>query len=139
MLGAEPELTDPIFNLEESKDGIECSDLTKLINFDSFKEFGQSALNLEKEAANLGTFSVCGTYRHTVKISSKMPLLHITNFNGKFQEKKVHSSPQILQDYYLHARINQSFTFKDFLKVKMIPAHWLKINPIKLGEKKEFL
>jgi hypothetical protein len=35
--------------------------------------------------------------------------------------------------------VGQSFSFKDFLAVKLVPAHWLKIEPIQMGEKKEKL
>jgi len=131
----------PDFNLEEKKEGVDCADITKLLKWDSAKEFIKSAIELKKSATDspLTSFAVCTTYRKTVKMQSKMNVLHIINWKGEFKEKKVHSSPQVHGEYFLHVRVNQSFKFKDFLKTKMVPAHWLKIEPIPMGEKKEKL
>lgn len=106
--------------------------------FDSSKEFLKSAIELKKSATDspLTLFAVCTTYRKTVKMQSKMQVLHIINWKGEFKEKKVHSSSQVHGEYFLHLRLKQSFQFKDFLKTKMVPAHWLKIEPIPMGEKK---
>jgi len=68
-----------------------------------------------------------------------MSQLYITNWKGDFKEKKVHSTPEIYGDFYLHVRVGESFKFKDYLKVKLVPAHWLKIEPIKMGDKSEHL
>lgn len=66
-----------------------------------------------------------------------MPALHVVNWKGEFKEKKQHSSPQVHGEYFLHVRVNAGFKFKDYLKSKLVPAHWLKIEPIPMGDKKE--
>ena len=131
----------PEFNLKEKKEGVDCADISKLIKFDSVKEFLKFAIELKKSATDspLLSFAVWTTYRKTVQMQSKMQVLHIINWKGEFKEKKVHSSPLVYGEYFLHLRVNQSFQFKDFLKTKMVPAHWLKIEPIPMGEKKEKL
>lgn len=48
-------------------------------------------------------------------------------------------TPKIYPNYYFHARIAPSFKFRDQLEIKLMPAHWLKIKPIKLGENNSFL
>lgn len=122
-------------------EGVDCADISKLLKWDSAKEFLKSAieLHLSSVATPLTSFAVCSRQRKTVKMQSKMEALHIENWKGEFKEKKTHSSPQVHGDYFLHVRVNQSFAFKDQLKTRLVPAHWLGIVPIPLGEKKEKL
>lgn len=66
--------------------------------------------------------------------------LYLVNKGGKIKEQQHDTkSFQVGVDYYLHARISPSFKFTDYLKIKLFPAFWLKIKPIKLGNKNSFL
>lgn len=53
----------PEFNLEEKKEGTDCADITKLLKWDSAKEFVKSAIELKKSSAEtpLTPFAVCTT------------------------------------------------------------------------------
>lgn len=90
----------PEFNLEEKVEGVNCADISKMFKFDSAKEFLKSAIEVKKAAEEtpITSFSVCSTYRKTVKMTSKMHALHVVNWKGEFKEKKTHSSPQVHSD-----------------------------------------
>lgn len=51
----------PEFNLEEKMEGVDCADISKLLKWDSAKEFLKSAieLHLSSVATPLTSFAVC--------------------------------------------------------------------------------
>jgi len=74
-----PDLTKKVFNNSEKVDGVNCSDLDKIIKFDSLKDFNESFKKLQGDSANLGTFVVCGSFRKTVKQVSKKEMLYLVS------------------------------------------------------------
>jgi len=53
----------PEFNMEEKVEGVNCADISKLLNFESAKEFLKSAIELKKSSVEtpLTSFAACST------------------------------------------------------------------------------
>lgn len=84
-----PDITTKFFNNSEKIDGVDCKDLDKLLKFDSLKDFNETIKTLDAESPNLGSFVTCGSFRKTVKQTSKKDMLYLVSFRGKIKEKMI--------------------------------------------------
>jgi len=93
-------LTSEDFNNANKENGVNCGDLDSHLNFGNLNDFNATITDLTKLAPTLSAYASCGSYRKTVKQTSKMQVLFLVEKGGKIKEQSNDpKAPRVSNEY----------------------------------------